>query len=63
MRKPVLHLKLGTGKSNLRFLPRWFFLLLMVALVANGGKALADEFNLFARTNLVAWRIVPFDTK
>jgi len=38
-------------------------LLLLALLVPTGPSALAAEYQLFARTNLMAWCIVPFDAK
>ena len=40
----------------------WHFMLLAVLLVPCRGEAAAQS-NLFARSNLVAWCIVPFDAK
>ena len=40
----------------------WLLLLLVLPLSISRAEA-AEEYQLFARTNLVAWCIVPFDSK
>jgi hypothetical protein len=40
-----------------------FILLLICALISAATSSRAAEHQLFARTNLVAWCIVPFDAK
>ena len=39
------------------------FLLLAVLLTGSSARLLAADYQLFARSNLVAWCIVPFDAK
>ena len=48
-------------RTMMRVIP--FALLLVVAAVSSAPRLDAADYQLFARTNLVAWCIVPFDAK